>query len=323
MFKKSVKILLISLLLVFIFNISFCLADPCDPEKDMCYTPEITFPGFDKEIKVTPSLLGNYISALYQYLLYAAGVVAVVVIMIGGFQWITAGGNQSRIGAAKERITSAIIGLFLALGSYLLLFTISPDLIKIVDLSMPSIEPMNIYCSEIEGLTSVKFISHVNQLGTFNFEWDDVNNDGVIAGDETTCGNKYEYKREGIVHTCEGQRCLKAEGEDDYTQTCAMDSQCHILQEALCVGKKKGDSCGNGPGTAWPYGYCTKDGDDGGECRLCKEIGESCGGGIDGAAAGPQYACPNKNADGKCGKGTGDYCDGGFYLTGKCTEESH
>ena len=134
---KFRKYIFISLTVIFIFSVNFCQA------ADIIYKPEVTFPGFETATTVTPLLLGNYISALYQYLLYVAGVLAVIVVMVGGFQWITAGGNQSKIGEAKERVMSAIIGLFLALSSYLLLFTINPELVKIHDLYMPSIVPIS------------------------------------------------------------------------------------------------------------------------------------------------------------------------------------
>lgn len=57
-----------------------------------------------------------------------AGALAVIMIIIGGVEWM---GNDSIFGKtkAKERITSAILGLLIALGSYALLNTINPDLV--------------------------------------------------------------------------------------------------------------------------------------------------------------------------------------------------
>jgi len=199
---KFKKYIFIFLTLIFVLNITPVLADD-DFETgcvsgffgggDVCYKSEIAIPGFpDYEFKVKSNTLGLYIKAIYEYLLYVAGVLAVIVIMIGGFQWITAGGNQSKIGEAKERVTSAIIGLFLALGSYLLLYTINPDLVKIVDLSMPSISPINSYCTEGQ------MVREVGSTGEYS-----------LIGNEAECGKDFEYEPEAGYDNfqCKGIYC--------------------------------------------------------------------------------------------------------------------
>lgn len=39
------------------------------------------------------------------------GIVAVVIVLYGGFMWMTAGGNEERITKAKQILTAGIIGL--------------------------------------------------------------------------------------------------------------------------------------------------------------------------------------------------------------------
>ncbi len=85
--------------------------------------------------------VADYIDTIYQFLVGIAGVTATVMIMLGGWQWIFAGGNESAITSAKERITSAIIGLVLALASYLILFTINPALVELTSLNPSYITP--------------------------------------------------------------------------------------------------------------------------------------------------------------------------------------
>jgi hypothetical protein len=46
------------------------------------------------------------------------GIVAVVIILIGGFTWMTAGGNDEKIGEAKKWIFAGIIGLAIILSAY-------------------------------------------------------------------------------------------------------------------------------------------------------------------------------------------------------------
>ncbi|MDO8582296.1 MAG: pilin [bacterium] len=74
--------------------------------------------------------LPQYIAGVYNFGLMVAGFLAMVMIMIGGFMYIAAGGNQTIIGKAKERIFNAIIGLVILLLSYTILYTINPDLVN-------------------------------------------------------------------------------------------------------------------------------------------------------------------------------------------------
>ena len=48
------------------------------------------------------------------------GIVAVVIILIGGFKWMTAGGNEDQTGEAKGWIFSGVIGLAIILSAYAL-----------------------------------------------------------------------------------------------------------------------------------------------------------------------------------------------------------
>jgi hypothetical protein len=76
-------------------------------------------------------VIAEYVSAIYTYAIGVVGILATVVMMIGGFIWITAGGNPSRVGEAKSWIGGALAGLLLSLLSYTLLMTINPDLLKL------------------------------------------------------------------------------------------------------------------------------------------------------------------------------------------------
>lgn len=46
------------------------------------------------------------------------GVVAVVIILAGGFKWMTAGGNEDKVGEAKKMIFAGIIGLAIILSAF-------------------------------------------------------------------------------------------------------------------------------------------------------------------------------------------------------------
>ncbi|OGY78471.1 MAG: hypothetical protein A3B74_02125 [Candidatus Kerfeldbacteria bacterium RIFCSPHIGHO2_02_FULL_42_14] len=78
--------------------------------------------------KATVGKLDEYISELYTFALSFIGIVATIMIMWGGFKWVTAAGNSGRISDAKDTIYNAIIGLVLALLSWTMLNVINPAL---------------------------------------------------------------------------------------------------------------------------------------------------------------------------------------------------
>ena len=91
---------------------------------------------------------------MYKYLVTIASIVAVVMIIVAGMQWVTSGGNSEAISSAKKRISGAIIGLFIAYMSYFVLNTINPALVNLrlpqVWLAKP-IELMPEFCSDLPG----------------------------------------------------------------------------------------------------------------------------------------------------------------------------
>ena len=79
--------------------------------------------------------VADYIQVVYNFLISIVGMVAAVMMIIGGFEYLTSAGDAGKIGAARKRITDAVIGLVLALGSYALLNTINPALLQFKPLS--------------------------------------------------------------------------------------------------------------------------------------------------------------------------------------------
>jgi len=51
------------------------------------------------------------VNAVIRILLSVLGIIAVVIILIGGFQWMTAGGNADRVAGAQKTIGAGVIGL--------------------------------------------------------------------------------------------------------------------------------------------------------------------------------------------------------------------
>lgn len=86
----------------------------------------------------TPTNLGDYFSMMLKLAIGLCAVLAVVMIVVGGIQWM---GDESIFGKteAKSRILSAILGLLIALGSYVLLNTINPDLLGKAGINVGSV----------------------------------------------------------------------------------------------------------------------------------------------------------------------------------------
>lgn len=84
--------------------------------------------------------IADYIAAVYKYAIGVAAVLATVMIMIGGLQYLMAGGDTARVGSAKKRMTDAVIGLLLTLGTYMILTAINPDLVKLQNIRVALVE---------------------------------------------------------------------------------------------------------------------------------------------------------------------------------------
>ncbi|MDD3006449.1 MAG: pilin [Candidatus Pacebacteria bacterium] len=89
------------------------------------YEPLVKIPGVD----ATEVNISNYLIGIYNFLLSIVGIVAVVMLIIGGMKYIMAAGSGGAVSSAKETIKDAILGLLLALLSYVIVGTINPDVL--------------------------------------------------------------------------------------------------------------------------------------------------------------------------------------------------
>lgn len=114
-------------------------------------TPRINLPGLNfSEGKTAQDeggatflflpFLGEYMAAAYKYGVAIASIIAVVMIINAGFGIIMSAGNQEAINHSKTRIAQSLVGLFLAVGSYTLLYTINPNLVEFKNLKIQLIE---------------------------------------------------------------------------------------------------------------------------------------------------------------------------------------
>ena len=55
---------------------------------------------------------------IVKFLLTFLGLIAVIIILYGGFQWMTAAGNEEKITSARGTLTAGLIGLVIILAAY-------------------------------------------------------------------------------------------------------------------------------------------------------------------------------------------------------------
>lgn len=126
------------------------------------FNAQISIPGssFQSGQPVTlandTSLICNYIIAIYKYGIAIIGVLAVIAVAIGGTYWVLAAGNSGRIGEAKAWIFSGLSGLILALSSFLILSTISSQLVTCQIRSIQSLQQITATSTPSYGKAGVK-----------------------------------------------------------------------------------------------------------------------------------------------------------------------
>lgn len=85
-----------------------------------------TFAGLSsQDLKVT---IGNIVQIVLGFL----GILTVLIILLGGFQWMTSGGNEDKIGQAKKMISSGVVGLVIVLAAYAIAGFVVNNLAKAV-----------------------------------------------------------------------------------------------------------------------------------------------------------------------------------------------
>jgi len=143
MLKKIQTTFKLLLLLVIFVAPFLVLAATADPKTDtptpftkaetrtssasFSYTPMEQVPGMPEG----PIDFYTYVSYIYKFGIGAIGICALLMITIGGYMYMASAGNNASMEKAKGVIYDAVVGLLLAMSSYLILYIINPDLVKI------------------------------------------------------------------------------------------------------------------------------------------------------------------------------------------------
>ena len=102
------------------------------------YEPISPIPGIGGTINLKENT-GNYFQKMFQFALGIAGILAVLMIVIGGIQYMMSDAFTSKEDA-KKRIWGALWGLLLLFASVIILETINPALLNL-QLGLPALNP--------------------------------------------------------------------------------------------------------------------------------------------------------------------------------------
>lgn len=74
------------------------------------------------------TLAKNIINVVLGFL----GIIAVIIILMAGFQWMTAGGEEEKVTEARQRLIQGAIGLVLILAAWIVAYFIIDQLVKAI-----------------------------------------------------------------------------------------------------------------------------------------------------------------------------------------------
>lgn len=141
MLKNKIKIIIFSLIFTFVFTTGFGFIFAQAPQESADYVLLESVKDLEAGQSVTFS---QYVNNAYLFILSACALLGVIMLTIAGIEYASAGLSETAKSGAKNRATSAIIGLLLALSAVLILETINPKLTTLdfsVQKSSPTINP--------------------------------------------------------------------------------------------------------------------------------------------------------------------------------------
>lgn len=161
---------------------------------------EVNYPSFLGLTVTQNSSLPEYAKYFFNLGMALAGALALLVIVFGGVHYLIAFAGGGFRDNGKEWIKSGVIGLLVLLSSYLIVYTINPDLVyfrlerlfPILSRIFPPNNPSpnqtpSVYYKEIPlGILSEKLVSRTMDCYDFDAEGNPIEGDEARTGSETT-----------------------------------------------------------------------------------------------------------------------------------------
>ena len=108
--KHLISLALIALLILPVLSLS--LAGQAKAELD------VGLDEVENEIELGNTDPRTMIASIINVAMGFLGIIAVVIILAGGFKWMTAAGNEDKVSEAKKLLASGVIGLVIVLSAW-------------------------------------------------------------------------------------------------------------------------------------------------------------------------------------------------------------
>lgn len=119
----------------------------CFPGQHYCYRDDKPYTlayGIPEEGGAAPTEqkvvnVGEFINLAYRFLLWGGVIIAIVMIMIGGFKMVLSAATD-KVKGGKDQIRNAVIGLVILLAAGLILQTVNPQLLSLTPPKLPMLK---------------------------------------------------------------------------------------------------------------------------------------------------------------------------------------
>lgn len=142
--KLKIKLLTALLATITLLSPGLIFADP--PVTN--YSGGLTNPAIDVNLgnRIDEAESGatflSYFITIWRALITVGALAVIIMFLWGAIEWITAGGDSAKVGKARERITQAVIGMILLVGSFVIIGFIGQvffgDNFDILNLTLPT-----------------------------------------------------------------------------------------------------------------------------------------------------------------------------------------
>lgn len=181
--KRIIFLSIVFILILSIFNVGDLVALA---QSSRSTTPlEIAYPDIPGASAPTTTGvdINEYFIYVYYFFIGISGIIALVVIVNAGLSYLTSVGNPEKIKEAKSKISAGLLGLVILFGSYLILYSINPELVVFNVQSlrplMTELSPGVLLCKKQAPIMRAWDLQTEFQIRTLN-EADDITRDEAI-----------------------------------------------------------------------------------------------------------------------------------------------
>lgn len=129
------------------------------------FVPLAPIPNLDTSEDAT---LGSYINSVFLLIISVSAMLAVIRIVIGGFQYMTQTASVTKTASAVNTIRDAAIGLLLLLGSFIILSTLNREIVDLQSLNFSGLQLNNTTLEQAEKFNRDELIRRMTQYRAEN-----------------------------------------------------------------------------------------------------------------------------------------------------------